>query len=171
MDETNWRVADTGEFTWKRGFTVLATIDIAGKKYPLSLIAKGKTESVEANWFGGGRNTLNQVEAETLENTFFESTLSRRNSQEKFTPKSITDHSESGWTTQETWNNYLFNLRYNWCPPINGIDYYSYENRIFLICDSFPVHFSNESLNLAKELNIQLIKIPEGTTDFFQPLD
>lgn len=66
-------MADTGEFTWaptisegisiysnvdeKNGFTVLATIDIAGKKYPLSLIAKGKTESVEANRFGGGRNT------------------------------------------------------------------------------------------------------------------
>ena len=55
--------------------------------------------------------------------------------------------------------------------PANGVDFYSFENRIFWICDSYPVHFPRESLNLAKELNIQLIKISEGTTDFFQPLD
>ena len=76
MDETYWRVVDTGEFPWaptgsegahinfyfdeKRVFTVLPTIDFASKNHPLSMIAKCKTEFVEANWFGWGRNTLNQ---------------------------------------------------------------------------------------------------------------
>lgn len=76
VDETYWRVFDTGEFPWaptgsegahinfyfdeKRVFTVLPTIDFASKNHPLSMITKCKTEFVEANWFGWGRNTLNQ---------------------------------------------------------------------------------------------------------------
>lgn len=185
VDETKWRVADTGEYTWaptgsegvtvytptdeKSGFTTLATIDLTGKKYPLSLIAKGKTEQVEASWFGGGRNIMQPGEKEPLINSIEHS--SRRSSQELFYSESLTDHSESGWTTQPTWNHYLYNLRFNWCTPFEGIDFYAKENRVYLLCDSFPVHFSKESLDLAKELNIQLVKIPEGTTDIFQPLD
>ena len=40
-----------------------------------------------------------------------------------------------------------------------------------MFADSYPVHHSKESSQLAESLNIQLIKIPEGTTDSYQPLD
>lgn len=70
-DETNWRVADCGEYTWaitcqegvsinsniseKSSFTMLATGDATGKGFPTVIIAKGQTELAESNWFGFSR--------------------------------------------------------------------------------------------------------------------
>ena len=42
-------------------------------------------------------------------------------------------------------------------------------NKIYLFVDSFPVHFTN--MEFAESLDIEIIKIPEGTTDECQPLD
>lgn len=66
-DESFWRCEEYHLRTWaptnsqsiilhtnnseKSGFTALATIGLDGQKYPLILIAKGKTIAVESNWF------------------------------------------------------------------------------------------------------------------------
>jgi len=42
-------------------------------------------------------------------------------------------------------------------------------NKIYLFVDSFPAHFTN--MEFAESLDIEIIKIPEGTTDECQPLD
>ena len=51
---------------------------------------------------------------------------------------------------------------YNAFPPTNDIDIQSEKNTIVLLSDSYPVHFCLEAVNFAQELNIKLIKIPEG---------
>ena len=143
VDETNWKVTDSREYTWaetwsesvtihtscdeKSGFTVLSTINAAGGQFPLCLISKGKTELSETSWFGGGPNIIHPGEIEKLKNIFYDSSSSRNSSEKEFIPQSQTDHSESGWTTQATWNNYLFNLRYNFCPPKENTDFYAKE--------------------------------------------
>ena len=188
VDETNWRVADCGEYTWaktgqesvsinsnvseKSSFTMLATIDATGKVFPPVLIAKGQTELAESNWFGQGRNILNsQDNVEVLENPFYNMSASRFSEKQYLQPVSVTDHSDSGWTNQTTWLNYLYKLRFDWCKPQEDSDFYDESNKLYLFCDSFPVHFSIESQKFAQLLNIQLVRIPEGTTDTFQALD
>lgn len=52
-----------------------------------------------------------------------------------------------------------------------GTDFYEEENKLYLLCDSYSDHFSKDSMKFAQLLIIQLIKIPEGTTDIFQTLD
>jgi hypothetical protein len=60
IDETNWRVAAADFWTWadigsevvsciideneKKGVTVIAGIDAAGAKLPLTVVGKGKTQ-------------------------------------------------------------------------------------------------------------------------------
>ena len=97
--------------------------------------------------------------------------LIRTNKTDKIEPQSLTDHSLSGWTTLPTWLRYLYTLRYTWCPPNKDQAINSIKNRIVLICDSYPVHFSKEAKEFADLLNILLVQIPEGLTDTFQPLD
>ena len=67
---------------------------------------------------------LNQDhEAQPLVNLFEEMTQTRRKESNYYTYNSLTDHSESGWTTQPTWCRYLYNLRYNFCPPDEDTDF------------------------------------------------
>lgn len=115
---------------------------------------------------------LNQdIEAQLLVNPFEELTKTRKNESNYYIPESLTDHSESGLTTQPTLLRYLFNLRYYFCLPDENTDFYDHVNTIYLLCDSYPVHFCPAALKFAKILNIVLIKIPESTIDLFQPLD
>ncbi|KAK8864948.1 hypothetical protein M9Y10_010475 [Tritrichomonas musculus] len=51
------------------------------------------------------------------------------------------------------------------------VEFYSIKNKIVLLCNSYPVHFSKEAKEFAQELNIQLVQVPEGLTRIFQPLD
>jgi hypothetical protein len=67
-DETFWRLVNPASFCWaergassisfnidncqKKGFSVMATIDAAGNKFPLFMIAKGSSKRVVSNWFG-----------------------------------------------------------------------------------------------------------------------
>lgn len=186
-DETFWRIAQGGDFTWtqigstdtsliiedeKKGFTVLCTIDATGRKYQPILIATGTSLVCERNWFGMGRNLLEpKIIKDDLPNPFYGRTSSRANSMPKITPFTLTDHSSSGWTTVPTWLRYLFHLRYNISPPNKHEDFYCDKNTIVLLCDSYPVHFCQEAMEYSKILNIKLVKIPEGATAQLQPLD
>lgn len=97
MDETHWQTFPNGILTWrmtgddavqvkidgneKQGLTVLASVTASGKKLPLLILAKGKTERCE-------RTQL----PEDLGSHF------------KF-------HSQSGWSTREVMMKYLEVLR------------------------------------------------------------
>ena len=70
----------------------------------------------------------------------------------------------------EIWGKYLEDLRkqrpYNSNHPDD-----SKENKIYLLCDSFSVHFNDASKQQAQKQNIELIQIPKGCTDECQLLD
>lgn len=70
-------------------------------------------------------------------------------------------HSETGWTTMETFKQYLDFLRSN----------YNNNDSIHLILDSYSVHRCNEISEYAANQNIILHFIPAGMTDIYQPLD
>jgi len=89
----------------------------------------------------------------------------------KFSAFSYTDHSKRGWMTRDIWTSYLKKVRSDFVPVIPGTNIKDRVNKILLLCDSYPVHFCDEALNLAKSLNIKLLKIPPGLTDACQPLD
>jgi hypothetical protein len=146
VDELCWWVHPDGLQTWaatgsenihlvihgseKDSFTVVAAITAARTKLPLTLIASGKTASVEANHFGDvGYHR--------------------------------TDHSESGWTTAETFRRWLAWLR--------GI--YDDAAPLWLVLDCYAVHRQQSMKNFAAELGIHLLFIPPGLTDELQPLD
>jgi hypothetical protein len=78
------------------------------------------------------------------------------------TGENYTDHSESGWTTEMTFDNYLRWLRRTQFPD---------REPLWLIVDSFTAHITANSRLIAERLSINLIPIPAGMTDELQPLD
>ena len=70
-------------------------------------------------------------------------------------------HSESGWMTNEAFQEYLKKLR----------EHFGDNETIHLVLDCYKTHKSELTRNLAKNLNISLHFIPPGMTDEFQPLD
>lgn len=195
VDETMWRCVQSNLTTWsKKGsdgvviytgtndkdcFTALASVTAEGEKLPLILIAEGASEKSESSWFGENRNIEKKSddeeeeehEIEMISNPGFKITKSRFNDEEYIKPESYTDHSIKGWTTRSTWKRYLYALRYKFIKPLKNTHFYDVKNRIFLIADSYSVHNCEECIEYARALNIQIIQIPSGTTDLFQPLD
>ena len=70
-------------------------------------------------------------------------------------------HSPSGWSTIDTFSEYLMFIR----------QHFGDDDRIWLLLDAYSVHRTNEVKSLAESLNIELIFIPPGQTEKFQPLD
>ena len=71
--------------------------------------------------------------------------------------------SSNGWTTAETFQQFLVGVR----------DYYTWDdpNTVHLLIDIFKAHTTDEVKALAETLNIHLHFIPAGLTDELQPLD
>ena len=71
--------------------------------------------------------------------------------------------SSNGWTTSETFIQYLTGIR----------NHYGFEDShtIHIILDLFKAHITDAVSDAAKELNIKLYLIPAGMTDELQPLD
>ena len=72
-------------------------------------------------------------------------------------------HSESGWVTEEVFLQYLQLLR----EHFGGVD----GKKLYLILDVYPSHRTDDVKNFAAGLNMELIFVPAGMTDEFQPLD
>jgi hypothetical protein len=72
-----------------------------------------------------------------------------------------TDHSESGWTTYETFERWL-----SWVRSV-----YDDGDPIWVILDCYSVHRQRGTKDYAASIGIQLLFIPPGMTDEFQPLD
>ena len=73
----------------------------------------------------------------------------------------MSGHSEKGWTTADTFYNYLLFLR----------QHFNDDDDIHLILDSYKAHKCQSVQDLAQTLHIKLYYIPSGLTDMFQPLD
>ena len=86
-------------------------------------------------------------------------------------PRVVTDHLQSGWATIDTWKRNIHWISFIWIQPKENTDFYSRENKIYIIADVFPVHHCNKAIEYVTILNIELIKIPEGCTDKYQSLD
>ena len=69
-------------------------------------------------------------------------------------------HSESGWTTEETFVEYLLHIS----------EFYQNEE-VHLILDVYAAHRTERVKETARNNNIQLYFIPPGCTDLVQPLD
>ena len=69
-------------------------------------------------------------------------------------------HSESGWTTEDVFGQYL-----------QHISDYFHNEEIHLILDVYTAHRTESVKAIAQALNINLYFIPPGCTDLLQPLD
>ena len=72
-------------------------------------------------------------------------------------------HSETGWVTEEVFLHYLKILREHY----GGVD----GPKLHLILDVYPSHRTEDIKNFAVGLNMDLLFVPAGRTDEFQPLD
>ena len=70
-------------------------------------------------------------------------------------------HSESGWSTVDTFSQFLMSVR----------ERFPDDEPVYLLLDLYSVHRSEEIKQLAESLMIRLIFIPPGMTDQYQPLD
>lgn len=73
----------------------------------------------------------------------------------------LVTHSETGWTTVETFSEFLMSLR----------ERYPDDEQVYLVLDCYSVHRSDDIRKLAESLSIELLFIPPGLTDEYQPLD
>ena len=153
MDETSWRLSYTGDMTWaKKGspstkinvdfdtkdcFTTVAAITASGKKLPLYVLASGLTERCEKG----------QVKIET-EHEY------------------ATDHSKTGWVTEDVMKRYL-----KWLRNQMNTKFDATGKRIHLVLDLYTAHRTRNVKNLARRNQIILHYLPAGCTDTLQPLD
>lgn len=162
-DQTNYKLLNFGGITWakagadsvnvkvncdpKRSFTAMATISSDGEKYPLYLIAKGKTTRCHSQF----------------------------NLPVKYDSFYTIDHSETGWFKMENTLNYLRWIRSEFderCRESDNINRRAEEGqKIALVLDVYAAHRRQEVKDLAATLNIQLIFVPPSCTDELQPLD
>lgn len=84
------------------------------------------------------------------------------------TNEHFTAHSPSGWMITPIWLSYLTYLRALF--PIDE-KLSEEDNKLYLVCDCYPVHHNEIARLAASDLNIKLIMIPKGATDECQPLD
>ena len=69
-------------------------------------------------------------------------------------------HTESGWMSSGGFLEYL-----GWIREVVQ------NEKIYLLVDQYPTHFTEDAKVAAQKMNIILIPIPKGGTDRYQPLD
>jgi len=167
-DECPWHTNEINKSTWARTgddniviegvekecFTFIGSISANGDIIPPVFLAAGSTNTVDKNWFGEAHPICEWDHTKNWEY--------------------ITDHTEKGWTNRESWARYLYFLREYISEGKNPLE----EPKIYLICDSYSAHFPKEEEEETDPVqmaitanNIELIKVPEGLTDRYQPLD
>jgi hypothetical protein len=164
MDETSWKqiiinnavtIAERGAETVtcyfkgdpKTCLTAIASINAAGEKLPLWILARGTTGRCEARY----RNH-DKVQAALAGEEL------------------VLDHQRNGWSCASVMARYLqwLRARYNFEKGRRGG---RRTRRILLLWDIFPSHRCQETKDLADLLSIRLEYIPPGMTGECQPLD
>ena len=145
-DETAWKMFPNGILTWAikgaEGVPIPITRD---EKECLTALATIRADGTKLPLMILARGKTQAVEETQLGDVGFH----------------LTGHSESGWMTQENFEKYL-----KWIRQESGHD-----DKIYLILDLYPVHWTNETKEMAAGCNIELMFIPAGCTDQLQPLD
>jgi hypothetical protein len=153
-DETAWRIIPSGLLTWAPVGADEVSVRLNGnEKDTVTVLASVTASGNKLPLFAIAKGKTQRAEQNQLRSN---ETLVR-------------DHSESGWSTIETFKHYL-----DWLH-----DYYSIEQRIEisinqpiqLILDCYSVHRSEQIKQYAADRFIQLWFIPAGHTDALQPLD
>ena len=78
---------------------------------------------------------------------------------------------ENGWSTSECFAQYLIWLRAELNERYKDKENFTEDTEIDLILDLYASHATEELKQIAKLLHFNLIYIPAGATDTFQPLD
>jgi transposase len=145
-DETAWRVIPSGLLTWARvgEDSVSGALD-GNDKESITALASVTASYEKLPLFLIAKGKTQRVEQTQLGDVH----------------QHHGTHSASGWTTAETFSEYLTWLR----------SLYADNDEIHLVLDCFSVHRSREARELADELRIRLHFIPPGWTDELQPLD
>jgi hypothetical protein len=153
-DETAWRLIPNGLLTWAPVGADQVTIRLSGnEKDTVTVLASVTASGNKLPLFAIAKGKTQRAEqnqlgcAETI----------------------VRDHSESGWSTIETFKHYL-----DWLH-----DYYVHDHQIEisadqpiqLILDCYSVHRSEQIKEYAAARCIRLWFIPAGHTDAMQPLD
>ena len=158
IDETSWKTFNFGEMTWaakgaehvefssvwndKECITALAAITADPELYKLPLCIIRK----------GKTNQSKRVFSDC--NEYFQLFIT-----------------ENGWSTSECFAQYLIWLRAELNERYKEKDNFTETTEIDLILDLYASHATEELKKIAKILHFNLIYIPAGATDAFQPLD
>jgi hypothetical protein len=147
VDETAWRVYPTGLRTWAEKGSQGVQINIAGnEKDSLTVLATVRADRTKLPLVILAAGKTARVEGSQLGDIGIH----------------FSDHSESGWTTTETFIRYLHWLRDT---------QYKDDLPLWLVLDCYSVHRDEAVKACAESLNIVLEFLPPGMTDSFQPLD
>ena len=111
------------------------------------MIAKGKTQVAERNWFRGGHHILEPNTNKPLSNPLDEVHYLGLNHDLTFIPVAQTDHSPKGWINKEIVFHYLDWLR-EMIPPLEGTYLFDWENTIILFVDAYKVHHLPEIISM-----------------------
>jgi hypothetical protein len=153
-DETAWRLIPSGLLTWAPVGADGVTIRLNGnEKDNVTVLASVAASGNKLPLFAIAKGKTQRSE------------MSQLGSDETL----IRDHSESGWSTIETFKHYL-----NWLHDYYAIDTrfaISEDQPIHLILDCYSVHRSEQIKQYAADRCIKLWFIPAGHTDALQPLD
>lgn len=145
-DETAWKMFPNGLLTWaikgSEGVSIAITRD---EKECLTALATIRADGTKLPLMIIAKGKTELVEQTQLGDVGFH----------------VTGHSESGWMTQENFEKYL-----KWIRQESGHD-----EKLYLILDLYPVHWTDETKEMAAGCNIELLFIPAGCTDQLQPLD
>jgi hypothetical protein len=147
VDETCWRVYPTGMKTWAEKGAQGVHLQISGnEKEKLTVLATVAADRTKLPLVILAEGKTDRVEVSQLGDV----------------GPHFTDHSESGWTTTDTFVRYLRFLRERLFPD---------DMPIWLVLDCYSVHRDATVRSEAEALNIFLEFLPPGMTDAFQPLD
>ena len=144
--ETGWKLFPPGILTWaETGYDNITRAGKVDDKSQITAIATVTAALTKLPLFFVAQGKTEQVEETQIGDVSYH----------------WKTHSESGWVTEDVFSQYLNHIR----------QYFDDMEKIYLILDVFPAHRHQKVIKEAAELNIDLIFIPAGLTDTYQPLD
>lgn len=144
-DETSWRVYPKSIKTWAEKGAQNIQFHINGdEKESITVLATITSIGTKCPLFVIAKGKTKQCEESQLGDTAYH----------------YKTHSENGWSTNETFQEYLHFIS----------NYFNHEP-LHLLLDLHTSHRGPSIYKLAAELNITLHYIPAGQTDRYQPLD
>ena len=156
IDETCWKIANFGEFTWSiKGADHVEFSNTYNEKENFTAVA-----AITANNMKFPLCVIKKGQTERSLNVF-----------SKLSNYIQIEVSQNGWNTVTSFARYLIWLRSEINLRYKGHPKFSPDAEIDLVLDLFSSHRHDLIKKLAEELNFNLIYIPAGFTDLFQPLD